>query len=75
MFKAHFLLPQKTPVQQIPKVRPQKIAARRQRELMVIIVSEESGSTDAEWFEEFDLDLNQIEMPTENPDTRIPSLQ
>lgn len=40
---------------------------------MAIIVSEESGSTDAEWFEEGDLDLNEIEMPTENPDTRIPS--
>lgn len=69
MLKAHFVLHKKTPVPQIPKVRPQRIAARRQRELMAIIVSEENGSTDAEWFDEGDLDLNGIEMPTENPDS------
>lgn len=54
-------------------MRPERVAARRQRELMAIIVShEESGTKDVEWFDEEDLDLNRIEIPEDNVNSRIP---
>lgn len=45
------------------KIRPVRIAARRQRELMAVIVREE-GEEDVEWFEEEELDLSNISLPT-----------
>lgn len=39
------------------RVRPIRIAARRQRELMVILAQEELGIEEAEWAKEEDVDL------------------
>jgi predicted sugar kinase len=38
--------------------RPIRVAARRKRELMVIIANSENGPEDAEWIEENELDLS-----------------
>ena len=55
------------------KVRPERVVAQRKRELMAIIIShEESGTKDVEWFDEEDLDLNGIEIPEDNFNSRIP---
>ena len=57
------------------KVRPERVAAQSQRELMAIIISrEESGTKDVEWFDQEDLDLNGIEIPEDNIyiNSRIP---
>jgi hypothetical protein len=73
MLKKHFVLHKKTPAPSIQKVRPERVAARRQRELMAIIIShEESGTKDVEWFDEEDLDLNGIEIPEDDVNSRIP---
>ncbi len=45
------------------KTRPVRIAVRRQRELMAVIVREEAEE-DVEWFEEEELDLSNISLPT-----------
>lgn len=46
-------------------VRPVRVAARRQRELMAIIAIEENGPEDAEWIDEEDLDLSDMHIPSE----------
>lgn len=40
------------------RIRPIRVAARRQREMMVIIANSENGPEDAEWIEEDELDLS-----------------
>lgn len=57
------------------RTRPVRVAAKRQRELMVIIAQSENGPEDAEWIDEDNLDLTG-EVPgypvEENKDTPIP---
>lgn len=40
------------------KIRPVRVAARRQREMMAIIALSENGPEQADWMEEGDLDLD-----------------
>ena len=48
------------------RVRPTRLAARRQREMMVIIANQENGES-VDWFDEQDLDLTGIAIPNEEP--------
>ena len=56
------------------RIRPIRVATRRQRELMVIIANSENGPEDAEWIEENELDLSgQIPgYPMEANNTSVP---
>jgi hypothetical protein len=56
------------------RIRPIRVAARRQRELMVIIANSENGPEDAEWIEENELDLSgRIPgYPVEADNTSVP---
>ena len=49
----------------VTRIRPTRIAARRQRELMAIIAVSEAE--DAEWLDEEDVDLVGIGMPINEP--------
>jgi hypothetical protein len=53
------------------RIRPQRVAARRQRELMVIIANEENGES-AEWMDEEELDLNGISIPQDEEIHTLP---
>ena len=46
--------------------RPVRVAARRQRELMAIIVNQENGPEDVDWIEEEELDLEGIVIPVDS---------
>ncbi len=47
------------------KIRPTRVAARRQREMMVNLANQENeGSVD--WFEEVDLDLDGVSVPPDS---------
>ena len=50
----------------LPPIRPVRIAARRQRELMAVIALR--GSEDIEWVHEDEdhLDITEISVPTDN---------
>ena len=56
---------------QIPmkNIRPVRIAARRQRELMAVIAQEEDDDEIVEWFEEQDLELDGLIEPEEDIET------
>ena len=51
-----------TVVPSVPKVRPVRIAAKRQRELLAIILNHEKQEA-AEWLEEDMLDIDDISLP------------
>ena len=53
------------------RIRPQRVAARRQRELMVIIANEENGES-VDWIEEEELDLNGISIPQDEQIRALP---
>ena len=53
------------------RVRPQIVAARRQRELMVIIVNVENGES-VDWIDEKVLDLNGISIPEDDDNQTFP---
>lgn len=56
----------------LQSIRPIRIVARRQRELMAIIAHEENGES-VEWIDEDDLDLSEVIIPDENiPNTPLP---
>lgn len=40
------------------RIRPIRVAAKRQREIMVIIANSENGPEDVKWIEEDELDLS-----------------
>lgn len=46
-------------------MRPVRVAARRQRELMTIIVAESSKAEQCDWMDEDDLDLTNVSIPSE----------
>jgi hypothetical protein len=49
--------------QLVPRIRPMRIAARRQRELLAIIVQNEAE--DAEWIDEDDVDTEGMNIPNQ----------
>ena len=53
------------------RIMPQRVAARRQRELMVIIANEENGES-VDWIEEEELDLNGISIPQDEQIRALP---
>lgn len=55
----------------LQRIRPQRVAARRQRELMVIIANEINGES-ADWIEEEDLDVKGIPIPHDKKIHSIP---
>ncbi|CAB3979548.1 Hypothetical predicted protein [Paramuricea clavata] len=62
----------RTPIScSVERIRPQRIAARRQRELMCVLVEEESAMEELEWHEEqyvdtTGLNISQLENYVEN---------
>ena len=53
------------------RIRPQRVSARRQRELTVIIANEENGES-VDWIEEEELDLNGISIPQDEQIRALP---
>ena len=51
-------------------MRPVRVAARRQRELMTIIVAESSKAEQCDWMDEDDLDLTNVSIPSETVNKR-----
>jgi hypothetical protein len=57
---------------QIKRIRPLRIAARRQRELMAVIARRENAhSEDVEWLDEDEVDLSAIIIPGNNDGERL----
>ena len=52
-------------------IRPQRVAARRQRELMVIIANGENGES-VDWIDKEELDLNRISIPEDDDNQTFP---
>lgn len=69
MLKKHQKLHQ-TPSDHVVKVRPLRIAARRQNELMAIIALQESEF--AEWLDEDEVGYGRIIIPNRTDDTPMP---
>ena len=53
-----------------PRVRPIRVAARRQRELMAIIAAESSKAEQCDWMDEDDLDLTNVSLQSEKVEKR-----
>jgi hypothetical protein len=66
MLRGHSAVHKHKPVHVKP-VRPMRVAARRQREMMVVIAHMENGES-AEWHDEDDLDLTGLIVPTNRTD-------
>ena len=62
---------QESSIVPLQRIRPLRVAARRQRELMVIIANEINGES-VDWIEEEDLDVKGIPIPYRKKS--IPSL-
>jgi len=56
------------------RIRPLRVAARRQRELMVVIAQRELNSEYAEWVDENLVDLTDIELPVAPGDLAMPTV-
>ena len=56
------------------RIRPLRVAARRQRELMVVIAQRELNSEYAEWIDEDNVDLTDIELPVATGDLAMPTV-
>jgi len=56
------------------RFRPFRVAARRQRELMVVIAQRELNSGNAEWVDEDIVDLTDIELPVATGDLAMPTV-
>ena len=56
------------------RIRPLRVAARRQRELMVLIAQRELNSEYAEWVDENLVDLTDIELPVATGDLAMPTV-
>lgn len=54
------------------RIRPIRIAAQRQREMMAIIANTENGQEDVEWIDEEDLDLTGVTIPEDNDEHLTP---
>jgi len=53
------------------RIRPQRVAARRQRELMVIIANVENEES-LDWIDEEELDPNEISIPEDDDNQTFP---
>ena len=53
------------------RIRPQKIASRRQRKLMVIIANVENEES-VDWIDEEELDFNGISIPEDDDNQTFP---
>ena len=62
--KHYFIIPPK-------RIRPQRVTARRQRELMVIIEKVENEES-VDWIDEKELDLNGISIPEDDDNQTFP---
>ncbi|BFZ21940.1 hypothetical protein BsWGS_24979 [Bradybaena similaris] len=71
MLRSHSLTHKQESIIPAKRIRPQRIAARRQRELMVIIANEENGES-ADWIDEDELDLNGISIPQDEEIHALP---
>ena len=72
MLRNHSVAHKKESIIVPPKrIRPQRVAAHRQRELMVIIANEENGES-VDWIDEEDLDLNGISTPQDEEIRALP---
>jgi len=56
--------------QQIQQVRPVRVAAQRQRELMAIIAQGEDEIV--EWLDEEYVDMTGLSLPIDNPTSQLP---
>lgn len=65
MLRNHILQHKKAKPDVIKRIRPMRVAAIRQREMMAIIANEENGEH-VDWYNEEELDLTGITMPTES---------
>ena len=70
MLKKHISVHKTARVPVIPRVRPLRVAAKRQRELMAIIAHSENGPEDAEWIDEDLLDVQGMEIPSSESNRR-----
>ena len=53
------------------RIRPQRVTARRQRELIVIIANVDNGES-VDWIFEEELDLNGISIPRDDDNQTFP---
>jgi hypothetical protein len=69
LLKQHAIIHKKAkePPAALRRVRPVRVAARRQREMMAIIVNQMGGPEQADWMDEDELDLDGVVIPTANP--------
>ena len=67
--QCHAATVEATITQPIVRIRPLRVAARRQRELMAIIVQQEAEC--AEWMDEELLNLASVDMPADS-DAELP---
>lgn len=65
LLKQHAVIHKKAkePSALLRRVRPVRVAARRQREMMAIIVNEMDGPEQADWMDEEDLNLDGVVIP------------
>ncbi|KAI9556025.1 hypothetical protein GHT06_018591 [Daphnia sinensis] len=63
MLKNHSSMHKTAKIPVIPRIRPLRVAAKRQRELMAIIAHSENDPEEAEWIHEDLLDVQGIEIP------------
>lgn len=72
MLRSHFVTHKQESIIIPPKrIRPQRVAARQQRELMVVIANEENVKS-ADWIDEEELDLNGISIPQDEEIHALP---
>lgn len=67
MLKSHLVLHKEVQVAKPKPTRPVRLAAKRQRELMAIIVNDEYGPEDADWIQEEELDIDGLAIPEDDP--------
>ena len=65
LLKQHVTIHNQTKEPPTRPVRPIRLAAKRQRELMVIIANEMDGPEQAEWIDEEEIDLESLIIPPE----------
>jgi len=71
MLHSHSLTDKQELIIPLKRIRPQRVAARRQSELRIIIANEENGKS-ADWMDEEELDLNGMEIPQDEEIHAIP---
>lgn len=70
MLKNHTSMHKTAKILVISRVYPLRVAAKRQRELIAIIAHSENGPEDGEWIDEDLLDVQGIEIPSNESNRR-----